>query len=81
MAGLNYAAVSVSITAISAGSAWLVIKNRIGLCFGGKNESDQIQCIVSNGLADKNIPFGQTQKPKLWDYADDVDTLKFLISI
>ena len=51
------------------------LKNRL------KNESDQIQCIVSNGLADKNIPFGQTQKPKLWDYADDVDTLKFLISL
>ena len=46
-----------------------------------KNESDQIQCIVSNQLADESIPFGQTQKPKLWDYADDVDTLKFLISI
>lgn len=49
-----------------------VLKNRL------KNESDQIQCIVSNDLVDKSIAFGQTQKPKLWDYADDVDTLKFL---
>ena len=46
-----------------------------------KNESDQIQCIVSNGLVPKSIPFGQTQKPKLWDYADDVDTMEFLISL
>lgn len=46
-----------------------------------KNENDQIQCIVSNGLLDKSIAFGQTQKPKLWDYADDVDTLKFLNSL
>ena len=52
-----------------------VLKNRL------KNESDQIQCIISNDLVDKSIAFGQTQKPKLWDYADDVDTLKFLNSL
>jgi hypothetical protein len=51
------------------------LKNRL------KNESEQIQCIVSSALVPKSIPFGATQKPKLWDYADDVDTLKFLISI
>ncbi|WP_291117389.1 acyl-CoA reductase [Flavobacterium sp. UBA6135] len=45
------------------------------------NENEQIQCIVSNDLVDKSIAFGQTQKPKLWDYADDVDTLKFLNSL
>mgnify|MGYP000117678230 FL=1 len=36
--------------------------------------SDKIQCIVSKN----NIPFGNTQKPKLWDYADGVDTIDFL---
>ncbi len=43
-------------------------------------ESDalQIQCIVSNGLTANSIPFGKTQKPELWDYADDVDTMLFL---
>lgn len=51
------------------------LKNRLN------NESNQIQCIVSNNLVSKSIPFGQTQKPQLWDFADDVDTLKFLISI
>lgn len=46
-----------------------------------QNDADQIQCIVSNGLIPNSIPFGQTQKPQLWDYADNVDTLAFLISI
>lgn len=44
-------------------------------------DTDQIQCIVSNGLIENSIPFGETQKPKLWDYADNVDTMEFLIAI
>jgi hypothetical protein len=36
--------------------------------------SDQLQCIVSK----KEIPFGKTQKPNLWNYADSVDTVEFL---
>ncbi|HKO78480.1 MAG TPA: acyl-CoA reductase, partial [Flavobacterium sp.] len=43
-----------------------------------KNESDQIQCIVSNDLVKSSIKFGSTQKPNLWDYADNVDTISFL---
>jgi hypothetical protein len=46
-----------------------------------ENDKDQIQCIVSNDLIENSIAFGQTQKPQLWDYADNVDTLEFLISI
>ncbi len=46
-----------------------------------ENESDQIQCVVSNNLIPNSIPFGETQKPKLWDYADNLETIKFLISI
>ncbi|MGL2967183.1 acyl-CoA reductase [Flavobacterium sp. XGLA_31] len=46
-----------------------------------ENEADQIQCIVSKGAVANSIPFGQTQKPQLWDYADNVDTLQFLIQI
>ena len=34
----------------------------------------QLQCVVSKN----DIPFGQTQQPKLWDYADGVDTIDFL---
>jgi hypothetical protein len=45
------------------------------------NEKDQIQCIVSNNLIPNSIPFGTTQKPELWDYADDVDTVEFLLSL
>lgn len=43
-----------------------------------KNDSEQIQCIVSNGIIENSVHFGETQKPKLWDYADNVDTIKFL---
>lgn len=46
-----------------------------------QNDADQIQCIVSNDLIPNSVAFGQTQQPKLWDYADNVDTLAFLISM
>ncbi len=38
---------------------------------------DEIQCIVSR----KDVPFGETQKPSLSDYADGIDTMEFLASI
>ncbi len=44
-------------------------------------EKNQIQCIVSNSFTDKEIAFGDTQKPQLWDYADDVDSIEFLLEI
>lgn len=44
-------------------------------------ENDQIQCIVSNDLLDNSVAFGQTQKPNLWDYADNVDTMNFLLAL
>ncbi|WP_264564977.1 acyl-CoA reductase [Flavobacterium sp. N3904] len=43
------------------------------------SESEQIQCIVSNNLVKNSIPFGQSQLPKLWDYADNIDTISFLL--
>lgn len=46
-----------------------------------ENDADQIQCIVSNKLIPNSLPFGETQKPKLWDYADNVDTLLFLTTL
>ena len=45
-----------------------------------KNISDNVeklQCVVSKN----NIPFGNSQKPNLWDYSDGVDTIKFLINL
>jgi len=44
-------------------------------------EADNIQCIVSNDLQPNHIPFGKTQQPQLWNYADGVDTLAFLTSL
>jgi hypothetical protein len=41
------------------------------------DEQDKIQCIVGN-LKPANVRIGQAQSPDLWDYADQVDTLKFL---
>jgi hypothetical protein len=43
-------------------------------------DAEQIQCIVSNDLKENNIAFGQTQNPQLWDYADNVDTITFLLT-
>ena len=45
------------------------------------HDEDKIQCLVSSGLFDTEINFGDTQKPKLWDYADGIDTVDFLLKI
>lgn len=44
-------------------------------------DSDKIQCIVAHGFSNNEIKFGETQKPQLWDYADNVDTVEFLLKI
>ena len=51
------------------------IKNRLN------QDSEQIQCVVSNNLIENSVAFGQTQHPQLWDYADNVDTILFLTKI
>ncbi|MES2811093.1 MAG: acyl-CoA reductase [Bacteroidota bacterium] len=51
------------------------IENRLN------DDAKMIQCVVSSNLIQNSIPFGQTQKPKLWDYADNVDTIQFLIDL
>ena len=43
--------------------------------------SENIQCIVSKSLKENHVAFGQTQKPRLWDYADGVDTVDFLLKL
>ena len=45
-----------------------------------KSSKDKIQCIVSKLDIEKSIDFGEAQKPKLNQYADNVDTLKFLLT-
>jgi len=44
-------------------------------------DKDAIQCIVCNENDLNFVKFGQTQQPKLWDYADDIDTFQFLLNI
>ena len=39
--------------------------------------ADRIQCVVGHG----HVPFGQAQHPALWDYADGVDTMRFLVEL
>jgi len=46
-----------------------------------EQDKDLIQCIVANGFTEDEVKFGHTQKPSLWDYADNVDTVDFLLKI
>ena len=46
-----------------------------------QTESENIQCIVANNFIENEVKFGQTQYPKLWDYADGVNTIQFLSKI
>jgi hypothetical protein len=39
--------------------------------------NEEVQCIVGKGFT----PFGHAQKPSLNDYADGVDTMKFLLAL
>ncbi len=41
------------------------------------SQQDSIQCIVGKH-SKADILFGKSQSPELWDYADQVDTMKFL---
>jgi hypothetical protein len=42
-----------------------------------KQLDENIQCVVSQ----KDIPFGKAQNPELWDYADNIDTMDFLLDL
>lgn len=44
-------------------------------------DKNKIQCVVSKGFTKNEITFGATQKPQLWDYADSVDSVEFLLAI
>jgi len=48
-----------------------------------KNKSEEIQCVVSN-IKNKEVsttPFGQAQSPTIDTFADDVDTVQFLLTL
>lgn len=46
---------------------------------------NDIQCIVSSPKSPapslQSVAFGQAQSPELWDYADGIDTMKFLLDL
>ena len=44
-------------------------------------DAELIQCVVGKGLEIEQVPFGQTQKPQLHDFADGVDTMEFLVNL
>lgn len=47
-----------------------------------QNHEVNIQCIVSSEGKIKNaVPPGKSQQPEIWDYADGVDTVEFLLSV
>ena len=41
----------------------------------------EIQCVVSCNFYENEIKFGNTQLPNLLHYADDIDTVDFLLKI
>jgi hypothetical protein len=46
-----------------------------------KDQQDNIQAIVSQAEIDGAVDFGLVQAPELWDYADGVDTMSFLLTL
>ena len=44
-------------------------------------DAEKIQCIVAHNFTTEGVAFGETQTPQLWDYADGVDTLNFLLKL
>lgn len=45
-------------------------------------QKDQLQCVVAKEIIHPaKVNFGETQMPKLWDYADGIDTINFLLSL
>ncbi len=48
------------------------------------NEAENIQCVVSAAplhIKSQVVDFGKSQQPQLWDYADGIDTMDFLVSL
>ena len=40
-----------------------------------ESQKNLIQCVAGHG----RMPFGKSQKPDLWDYADNIDTIEFIL--
>jgi hypothetical protein len=50
-------------------------KNNISVFERINNLKEKIQCVVGRN----NVPFGQAQSPRLWEYTDNINTLDFLL--
>lgn len=46
-----------------------------------QSENELLQCIVTDETIENSVSFGQTQNPRLWNYADNTDTISFLLTI
>ena len=45
-------------------------------------DEKKIQCVVSNTQTIlPTFPLGKAQEPELWDYADGVDVMEFLVGL
>ena len=38
-------------------------------------DKNMLQCVAGHG----RLPFGKSQQPELWDYADNIDTISFVL--
>ena len=45
-----------------------------------EENQDRLQCVVSHCTIKNSVEFGETQNPKLYDYADNIDTFDFLLT-
>lgn len=43
-----------------------------------EENKENLQCIVAHNFSPEEVSFGNSQHPRLWDFADNVDTLAFL---
>lgn len=49
-----------------------------------ETRTDEIQCITGKTtlkLPAQQVGFGDSQKPRLWDYADNINTIQFLLAL
>jgi hypothetical protein len=56
-----------------------VYENETALVEKLKSLKAKIQCIV--GVGSDRIPFGSAQTPEPWEYADEIDTMEFLLEL
>ena len=45
-----------------------------------EENQNRLQCVVSHCKIKNSVEFGETQNPKLYDYADNIDTFDFLLT-